>query len=402
MTEDLTYQVAAIDLVALIEKDVQLDLVARTNGGEWAGPCPFCGEGVDRFRVWPKHPGGRGRWWCRRCERSGDAIDYVQARQQVGFREALEILRIERGTVATAPARERPRPGPAVPDVAPPSEQWQERARAFVEYAQGKLWGAGGELALLYLMAERGLREETIREWGLGYNPQALYDRDVGRWGVGGKAVYLSPGIVIPCEIDGALWYVQIRRPYAPGSGVDPLAECLGYAADFAPEHKYFAVKGGVSQALFGADGLQGRPLLLFCEGEFDAMLALQELGDLVDVVTLGGAKKANHGLPGRWLLRLAPFKVILAAYDADGSGRDGAAMLASHSRRVRPVAVPAGGDIVGFWQQGGNLRAWLLGELARLGLSAGECGEEEAGGERGFVAPPADDRGAGEKDWGR
>jgi DNA primase len=34
--------------------------VASTGGGEYAGPCPFCG-GINRFRCWPtKGEGGAG------------------------------------------------------------------------------------------------------------------------------------------------------------------------------------------------------------------------------------------------------------------------------------------------------------------------------------------------------
>lgn len=31
-----------IDLLELIGRDTRLKQVARTAGGEWAGPCPFC------------------------------------------------------------------------------------------------------------------------------------------------------------------------------------------------------------------------------------------------------------------------------------------------------------------------------------------------------------------------
>ena len=40
------------DLLTLIGCDTALKKVASTKGGEYAGPCPFCG-GRDRFRVWP-------------------------------------------------------------------------------------------------------------------------------------------------------------------------------------------------------------------------------------------------------------------------------------------------------------------------------------------------------------
>src|SRR5919202_2476669 len=74
------------DLLGLIGADTRLKKVAMTAGGEYAGPCPFCG-GHDRFRVQP----ARGRWWCRGCSdgrRWQDAIGYVRQREGVGFAEA--------------------------------------------------------------------------------------------------------------------------------------------------------------------------------------------------------------------------------------------------------------------------------------------------------------------------
>jgi DNA primase len=49
-----------VDLLDLVGRDTQLRKVASTRGGEYAGPCPFCG-GRDRLRVQPE----RRLWWCR-------------------------------------------------------------------------------------------------------------------------------------------------------------------------------------------------------------------------------------------------------------------------------------------------------------------------------------------------
>ena len=79
-----------VDLLALIGQDTRLKRVAGTAGGEYAGPCPFCG-GRDRLRVQP----ARRRWWCRRCgqdTRWEDAIDYVRKRDRVDFVEACRRL----------------------------------------------------------------------------------------------------------------------------------------------------------------------------------------------------------------------------------------------------------------------------------------------------------------------
>lgn len=67
----------------LESQGVELRRVGRTNGGEWAGPCPLCG-GRDRLRVWPTPTTGRPRAWCRQCGCSGDALAWAT---QVGGRD---------------------------------------------------------------------------------------------------------------------------------------------------------------------------------------------------------------------------------------------------------------------------------------------------------------------------
>ena len=81
-------QARQVDLLRLVEPDTSLIRIANTHGGEYAGPCPFCG-GTDRLHVVP----AAGKWYCRQCTpRGGDAIDYVQRREQVAFQAAVELL----------------------------------------------------------------------------------------------------------------------------------------------------------------------------------------------------------------------------------------------------------------------------------------------------------------------
>lgn len=333
-----------IDLLSLIGHDTTLRRVAATNGGEYAGPCPFCG-GRDRFRVWPED-GDRGRWWCRQCQRHGDAIDYLRARDNLTFREACERL----GTSlpdrpAAPPAR------PAVTDVEPPAAQWQAKARAFVTWCQERLWAAGGRAALEYLYW-RGLTTETIQAAGLGYNPRD-WRRPATDWGLTGDPVYLSAGITIPHMADGTLWAVKTRR-------LEPVTLADGRTL------RYMSIRGGY-QALYLADGLTGdRQAVVLAEGEFDALLLRQQAGDLVDVASLCGAA---NGVPLRWLLKLLPYKRILAAYDNDEAGQAGAAKLAALLQRVTAIQPLEGKDVTDFYLAGGDLGAWIAFNLARLGL---------------------------------
>jgi len=156
----------------------------------------------------------------------------------------------------------------AEPDLGnPPPETWQDRAREFVDYSRQCLWNDIGVKALVWLRA-RGLTNDTITDFNLGFNPIERED-DPEMWGLEGKQVWLPRGVVIPCELFSTLWYVRVRRPRS-----DP---------------KFVHIRGGRA-APFGADRLGSEDrLLLICKGEFDTMLAIQEAGDLLDAITLEG-----------------------------------------------------------------------------------------------------------------
>jgi hypothetical protein len=336
-----------VDLLALAGRDTPLRRVAGTGGGEYAGPCPFCG-GRDRFRVQPHRP--RPVWWCRGCGegRWHDALDYVARRERLDlhraddFRRACELL----GMVDSLPSRPRPTPCPlkgvgGLPPPAPagpPPDEWQAKARHVIAECVTALWSQSGAKARAWLHA-RGLTDETLRRWRIGYHPGSGY-RDIG-------GLRVPCGIIIPCEVGGVVWYVNVRRAVG--------------------EPKYQKVKGSRA-ALFGAETLRGQQVAVLCEGEFDALLLHQQAGDLAGVATLGGAS----GTPdlthfGAYLL---PLRRLLVAYDADGPGRKGAEKFVALTRRARRVTLPAlpgVKDLTDFHKAGGDLRAWLAFELARI-----------------------------------
>jgi len=356
---DLSHLLSDVDLLNVIGADTQLRRKSRhrRDGDEYAGPCPFCG-GVDRFMVWPDHASGRGRWWCRRCDQHGDAVDYLQARG-LSFREALRHLG---QPLPTGPLGGPGRPETYRDSVAPPAPAWQEQALAHIERCARILWSPAGQKARAYLRQKRGLRDETIQRWQLGYNPRWVAESPE-HWGLeswttaAGKPgrVWVPHGVTIPLRAGGQVWGLKVRIWRRDGQ------------PETAPGRKYSGPRGGAG-SLFGADELRsdGRPLLL-CEGEFDALLAWQEIGTggpgLVDVATLAGA---GRSIPGRWLLYLLRYERILVAYDLDDAGRAGAARLADLSQRVRCIRVPHGHDLTDFYQAGGDLPAWVRFHLAR------------------------------------
>lgn len=370
----------AIDLVALIGKHTRLKWAARgANGDEYAGPCPFCG-GTDRFRVWPDHLGGP-RWACldhnavpsrNGCGRSGDAIAFQVEIGKLTPQEAGRMRREERGGVGAAviggKARARPRPEPVKPSPvyhpckpAPPVA-WQEQARVFVNYCAEELFNAAGRVGLDWLHS-RGLTDDTIRTWRLGWHDRDRW-RDPSKWGLdGGSKVWLPRGVLIPWTVAGAVWHIKTRRFGADG----PLTTT----------DKYAQVRDG-RPTLYGLDLLTGqRPAVVICEGELDAPLLWQKAGDLVDVVAIGSK---GTRVPLEYLTRLLTHRRWLIALDADADQEAGDWLgYAPRARRARPLQ---GDDVTDFHQKGGNLRVWIKFFLWRHGDAGegagvfGECGK--------------------------
>jgi len=96
------------DFLDLLRGDgIQPVKVASSKGGEFASPCPGCG-GEDRFHSWPKE-GKDGRWFCRGCQKSGDAIAYLREFRGMTFHQACEALGRDPGKKhAEESRRERP------------------------------------------------------------------------------------------------------------------------------------------------------------------------------------------------------------------------------------------------------------------------------------------------------
>jgi hypothetical protein len=201
------------------------------------------------------------------------------------------------------------------------------------------LWSDVGAKALAWLRG-RGLADETLRAAHLGYNEK---DRRQPRetWGLGkGKAIWLPRGIVIPWEIDGDLWRVNIRRPRGEPKYIGP---------------------AGCKNALYNADALvTDRPAILV-EGEIDALSLDQEASDRVVAVAAGSTSGSRQP---RWIARLAMCPQVLVSFDAEvGKGDQAAAWwvdVLPNARRWRPLWA----DANAMAQDGVDLRGWVLAAL--------------------------------------
>jgi DNA primase len=146
-----------IDIVDLISETVQL----RRSGKNYTGFCPFhSNTRTPAFVVFPE----TGTWRCfGQCNEGGDIFGFVMKKEGWDFGEALRYL-AERAGVELRPP---------TPEEQAAAEE-HENLRALLEeaatyYHHNLMNTAAGRETLNYLREKRGLKDETIEAFGLGY-----------------------------------------------------------------------------------------------------------------------------------------------------------------------------------------------------------------------------------------
>jgi len=272
----------------------------KKGSAECCGPCPKCGGGDDRFITWPES----GRFWCRRCGWSGDEIQFLRDTENLNFVDACNMLginshdKLKKKEIFITEGYLAPKPSTF------PNEKWCSMAGAFAITCSDLIFKH--PKGLNYALA-RGLNEETIQKFGIGWNPKDRYPEQVG-WGfpeeineVTGKPrkLKLSAGLIIPTLVGNRIVSIKIRRfPWKEGN----------------KPSKYTYVKGSSSAPLM----LPGGPAVVVVESELDALLVAQEAKSLATAVALRSASN-KPDVETTKLLRDA--KVILVATDFDEAG---------------------------------------------------------------------------------
>lgn len=164
-TEDSRERVReAVDMVALVSARTEL---RRAGVNSYFGICPFHDERTGSFHVSPDER----LYHCFGCQASGDAFKFVMETEGVDFSGALETL-AQRFGVELEVEAEDPR--------AAARRQRRDRLQTLVEraavYYARYLWEAREAADARDYLLGRGLREETLREFRVGYAPSA-WDR---------------------------------------------------------------------------------------------------------------------------------------------------------------------------------------------------------------------------------
>ena len=149
-----------IDLVNVVEQTVRL----KRTGKNYIGFCPFhSNTRTPSFVVFPETQ----TWRCfGQCNEGGDVFGYLMRRDNLDFNEVLKQLADRAGVVlrAQTPAEIKHE------EVKQTLSQVMEAAVEF--FRKQMLETEAGKKALNYVH-KRGLSDETIKTWGLGYAPNS-------------------------------------------------------------------------------------------------------------------------------------------------------------------------------------------------------------------------------------
>jgi DNA primase len=336
---------ARIPLAGLIGTRVPL----QRSGRNWRGCCPFHTEKTPSFYVYDDH------YHCFGCGAHGDAVSFLMQTQNLAFMEAVAELARQAGL--------------AVPKPAPEAEAAERRrlalsevlARAEAAFTR-RLFLPEGAHALAYLK-ERGITEETIRRFGLGYAPKrGALAAELAREGVGLEDM-AQAGLLRPSEggspageffVERVMFPIRDRRGRVIGFGGRVLGSGQPKYLN-GPETPIFSKR----RALYGFDLAREEvrlgASLVVVEGYLD-VIALHQAGFKGAVAPLGTALSAEQ-LELLW--RLSPVPILCFDGDRAGAGAalralETALPLLAPSRSLRIAALPEGEDPDSFVRKKG------------------------------------------------
>ena len=153
-----------IHSAAKIEEVVSDYVTLRKRGANLIGLCPFHNEKTGSFTVSPS----KGIYKCFGCGASGHAVGFIMEIEQCSYVEALKLL--GKKYHIEVPEREM---------TAEEQQRQDDRESMFIvndfanKWFQDQLWNTpeGQAIGLSYFR-QRGLRDDIIRKYQLGYSPE--------------------------------------------------------------------------------------------------------------------------------------------------------------------------------------------------------------------------------------
>lgn len=325
-------------------EDVISDYVTlRKRGANLIGLCPFHEEKTGSFTVSP----AKGIFKCFGCGKAGNAVNFVMEYEQCSYVEALRTL--ARKYHIEIQEREQ----------SDEERQAQtEREAMFIlnewanEWFQNNLWNTeeGRNIGLKYFL-ERGVREDIIRKFRLGYSPEknALYnaahnakfsDKLLEDTGLCGKSSYnyydrFRGRVIFPI-------YTVSGKTVAFAGRILKQQEHVGKYVN-SPDSLLYSKQNELYGLSLAKQAVTKQGCCYLVEGQMD-VISMHQAG-IENVVSSGGTALTKHQI----LLLHRFTDNVTVLYDGDAAGIHAALrgidMLLEQGINVKVVLLPDGED---------------------------------------------------------
>ena len=286
------------------------------KGSTYFGLCPFHNEKTPSFSVTDN--GNKQMYYCFGCHKGGTVLTFIMQYENVSYTDALKTLADRAGIALPKP------------DYSKEQEALSRKKDAILEvnkeaakYFYHLLKSERGKNALKYL-TDRGLSDETIRSFGLGYSDK--YRDDLYQY-MKTKGftddILKESGLFSIKETDTHDYFWN--RVMFPSMDVRSKVIAFGGRVMGEGEPKYLnspeTICFNKRRTLYGlhaAKKHKGKELIL-CEGYMD-VISLHQAGFTNAVASLGTALTEGHAD----ILKRYTGNVVIS-YDSDTAGRDAA-----------------------------------------------------------------------------
>ncbi|MBR0092001.1 MAG: DNA primase [Lachnospiraceae bacterium] len=298
---------AANDIVDVVSQTVQL----TKRGSNYFGLCPFHNEKTPSFSVSPV----KQMYYCFGCGAGGNVFTYVQKYDNLTWTEAVKQL-ADRAHITL----------PEAGDPEKARQKTDKRKRLLEANKEAATWyyyqlrSQKGETGMAYL-TKRGLSEETIKRFGLGFAPLSRdllvrYLREKGFQ----DAEIVDAGLAVREEKSGlrdkfwnrVMFPIQDVQGRVIGFGGRVMGEGEPKYLN-SPETLIFDKSRNLYGLMYAKGTRKGRFIL--CEGYLD-VIAMHQAGFAEAVASLGTSFTDGQAA----LLKRYTQEAVLA-YDSDGAG---------------------------------------------------------------------------------
>ena len=282
-------------------------------GVNYRALCPFHNEKTPSFMVSPS----RQNWHCFGCAEGGDIFSFIQKIEAVEFPEVLKMLAEKAGVVLKY----------GDPKLRSEKDRIYEICEKAAQFFAASL---GNSTIVLKYLGDRGLKNETISEWRLGYAPDSWNSLLLFLTGRGYREQEIEKAGLI---LSGQRYHDRFRNrlmfPIFDANGrvvafsVRIMSDIISSKTERAESGKYInspeTILFSKSKILYGLDKakmeIRKNDKVVLVEGQMDTLLPWQD-GVKNVVATSGTALTEDH----LSILKRLTTNLVLA-FDVDEAG---------------------------------------------------------------------------------